>query len=70
MYGNQVESISGARDIIGDVEVFTPVGNVVVRVGKEAPEGGWYQAGYIVLTPAEAKEFAEELLRTMGCGMS
>jgi hypothetical protein len=50
------------RSCVG--EVFrTASGNVVLRVGKENPEG-WHQTEHVVMTREEAIELALTLIRT------
>ncbi len=46
---------------IGSIET-TPSGNVALRIGAPIDGAeGWYHAGYVVLTPSEAKSLAREL---------
>ena len=50
-------------DLLGDVEQ-THSGNVRIRVGRvnDDAEATWSQVGYVVLSPTEARSFAEEIL--------
>lgn len=47
-------------DIIGEVGK-TPNGNVYVRVGDLAPNNGWEQRAYVVLTPDETRLLRDSL---------
>lgn len=55
------------RDVI-TVAGATPNGkNVAVRLGEELPgSGGWTQKGYAILTAAEAKALAADLIAAAG----
>lgn len=64
IYGTNVPSSEWRplRSIIASPEVSAS-GNVILRVGREHPTGGWEQTEYVVLTAVEASELAELVIR-------
>jgi hypothetical protein len=58
LYGDETAASAYAplRSVIGPPEL-APAGNLVLRVGRQNPEGGWSQTEHVVMTPDEADDF-------------
>lgn len=66
MYGNEIPAWGGRpNSVIGEVTTSN-AGNLVIRVGKTRPEGGWEQTEHLALSPTEARDLVVEITERMG----